>query len=132
MSTSVLYAGSNSPITTVVAGTIIPFNSVVRRYGKSLNISGGNVVVNSEGYYSGIVNITYEGSGAGTVEFSVYKDGVEIPFANASATTAADVINAVAIPFRIREKCCCESTITVVASGAVVDVTNSAISIEKD
>ena len=132
MSTSVLYAGNNVPVTTTVVGTVIPFSNIVRRYGKNLNVSGGNVVVNGEGYYSGIVNITYQGTAAGTVEFTVFKDGVEIPFANASATTAVDVINSAQIPFRVREKCCCESTITVVASGVAVDVTNSAISIEKD
>lgn len=132
MSASVLYAGSNLPVTTTVAGTIIPFNNIVRRYGKNLNVSGGNVIINGAGYYDGTINITYEGAGAGTVEFSVYKDGVEVPFANVSATTAAEVINSVAIPFRVRETCCKESTITVIASGAVVEVTNSAISIEKD
>lgn len=132
MSASVLYAGNNLPVVTTVAGTVVPFTNIVRRYGKNLNVSGGNVVVNGAGYYDGIVNITYEGAGAGTVDFTVFKDGVEIPFANVSATTAADVINSVAIPFRIRETCCNESVITVVASGAIVTVTNSAISIEKD
>lgn len=132
MSTSVLYAGNSTAITTESAGTIIPFSNIVRRYGKNLNISGGNVIVNGSGYYEGIVNVTFEGTEAGTVDISVYKDGVAIPFANASATTAVDEVQSAAIPFRIRETCCCESTITVVASGTVVNVTNSAISVEKN
>lgn len=132
MSASVLYAGNDLTIPTTATGTVIPFNNIVRRYGRNINVSGGNVVISGTGYYDGVVNITYEGTAAGTVSFVVYKDGVEIPFANASATTAVDVINSVAIPFRVRETCCKEATITVVASGAVVDVTNNAISIEKD
>lgn len=131
MSTSLLYAGNNTDVDTLATGTIIPFSNIVRRYGKNINISGGNAVVNGCGYYEGIVNITYEGSAAGTVDFTVLKDGVEVPFATVSATTATDVINSVAIPFVIKETCCKEATITVVASGAVVTVTNSAIKIVK-
>lgn len=129
---AIIYAGTNNTITTVATGTVIPFTNIVRRYGKNLKISGGNVVINGSGYYNGTVNITYTGSAAGTITFTVYKDGVVVPYATVSATTAADVINAVAIPFVIRDTCCCESTITVVASGAVVDVTNAGIVVEKE
>lgn len=128
---SLIYAGSNVPVLTLATGTIVPFNNIVRRYGKNMTVSGGNVIINGAGYYKGIVNITYEGSGAGTVEFTVYKDGVEIPYATVEATTASDVINSVAIPFAIRETCCKEATITVVASGVAVEISNSAIEIEK-
>lgn len=129
---ALLYAGSNNTVTTVATGTVIPFNNIVRRYGKNLKVSGGNVVINGSGYYEGVVNITYEGSAAGTIVFTVYRDGAVVPYATVSATTAADVINAVAIPFVVRDACCCESTITVVASGAVVDVTNAGIVIGKE
>lgn len=132
MSKAILYAGNSTPTTTVAAGTVIPFSTIVRRYGCNCNISGGNVTLNGIGYYNGIVNITYTGSAAGTVTVTVYKDGVAIPYANASATTAAAVINSISVPFVSKINCCCESTITVVVSGAVVDVTNASIAIEKE
>lgn len=132
MSTSILYAGNDAPEVTVAAGSVVSFPNIVRKYGKNLGISGGNVTACGQGYYRGIVNITYTGSAAGTLEVEVYKNGVAIPFANASATTAENVINSIQIPFRIRNKCCSEDTITVIASGAVVTITNAAISVEKD
>lgn len=132
MSTSVLYAGNDTPQVTVAAGSIVSFPSIVRKYGKNIGISGGNVIASGMGYYRGIVNITYIGSAAGTLDVEVFKNGVAIPFANVSATTAENVINSIAIPFRIRNKCCSEDVITVVASGAVVTITNAAISVEKD
>lgn len=132
MSTSVLYAGSDAPQVTVAAGSIIGFPNIVRKYGKNIGLSGGNVITSGMGYYNGIVNITYIGSAAGTLDVEVLKNGVAIPFATAGATTAENVINSIQIPFRVRNKCCSEDTITVVASGAVVTITNAAISVEKD
>lgn len=128
---SLLYAGNSTPITTEANGTVIPFYSIVRRYGKNLNISGGNVVMRGTGYYGGDASITYTGTTAGTVTFAVYKDGVLVPFSAKSATTAENVRNTITIPFKELDKCCGESTLTVVATGAVVNVVNSSISVDK-
>lgn len=130
--TSSIYAGSNTTLPTLATGTVIPFPSIVRRYGKNLNISGGNVVANGAGYYKGIASITYTGTAAGTVTFAVYENGTLVPFTTKSATTAENVINTITIPFEVREKCCCEKVITVVATGAVVNVTNASILVDKE
>lgn len=131
MNTSIIYSGSSTPLTTEENGTVIPFSNVVRRYGRNLKVSGGNVVIDGAGYYRGVVNITYVGTAIGDLNVRVYQDGVPIPYAIASATSIVGGTAQIGIPFEIKESCCHESTITVVASGVVVNVTNSAILIEK-
>lgn len=132
MSKSIIYAGNNATQTTTADGTVIAFNNIVRRYGCNLGLSGGNVIAKGTGYYRGDVNLTFEGTATGTAVFTVYKNGVAVPYANASRSTADGVVYGLSIPFEIRNNCCCDEAITVVASGIAVDVTNSAILVEKE
>lgn len=133
MSKSVIYAGNNATQITTVAGSVVAFNNVVRRYGCNLGLSGGNVTLQGQGYYDVDVNITFTGISAGTLTVQVYKDGVAIPYANASVTTGADTINNLNIPCIVRECGCCDcSTITVVAGGVDVNITNAGIVVSKE
>lgn len=126
-----MYAANTSTQAYVATGTTINFGSVVRRYGNNIALSGGNVVVRGAGYYNVDVNIGFTGA-AGTATIQVFKDGVAIPGATATITTAADTNFAVTIPTLIREVCCNESTITVVISGVAGNVVNAAIVVEKE
>lgn len=131
MSKSLIYAGNSNSQPTVATGTTIKFIDLVRRYGNNLKLSGGNVISNGAGYYEGEAKITYTGTGAGLVKFTVFRNGAEIPYANASATTAENVTNTATIPFVSRDVCCCDEIITVVASGAVVNVIDASIKVIK-
>lgn len=122
--------GANTAAQTLVDGNTINFGSIVRRFGNNTNLSGGNGVVIGEGYYDIDTNITFTAA-AGTVTIALYKDGVPIPGATATRTTAATSSYTITIPALVRQKCCCEATITAVLTGADTTVTNAAIVIEK-
>lgn len=131
MSRSILYAANLNNQDFVAAGTIINFGNIIRRYGCNLNLSGGNVTIDGAGYYDTDINVTFTAA-AGTVSIQIYKDGVAVPGAEATLTTAATTNYSLTIPAMIRENCCCESIITVVISGAVGTVSNATIKVEKE
>ena len=129
MSKSALYA-VNTAAQAVLADGIINFGMPVRRFGCNCNINNGNVVLKNSGYYDIDVSLTFEGTAALTPVITVYKDGVAVPGATASVTTAADTTYTVNIPLIARNTDCNESIITVV-SDAAIDVTNAAIVVER-
>lgn len=128
---SLIYA-TNSVPQEVAVGESINFGQVVRRFGRNLNLSGGNISVMGEGYYDidGLFNIV--AGGAGLLSVELYKDGSLIPGAVASRTVAADAAYSLSIPpVVIREMCCCESTITAVITGVAATVNSTSIKVEK-
>lgn len=131
MSKSILYAANTSDQAFVAGGSIVNFGSLVRRYGCNLGMSGGNVTINGQGYYNVDVNLTFTAA-AGTVSVQLFKDGVAVPGATASRSTAADIVYSLTIPAIVRENCCCESALTVAISGAAGNVSNAAIVVEKE
>ena len=133
MSKSVIYTGNSATQTTTENGTTVSFPNIVRRYGCNLDVSGGNVVATGTGYYDIDVNLTIVGTATGTADVQVYSNGTPIPYATADVVTTTDSINSVTIPCMLRNTCnCISNTITVEISGAVVDVTNASILVEKE
>lgn len=130
MSRSLIYS-ANTNSQSLASGSVINFGSPVRRFGCNLAMSGGNVVVKGEGYYSIDTNISFTAS-AGTATIQVYKDGVAIPGATATVTTATSTSYQVSIPSVIRQSCCVESTITVTITGVTPTVSNAAIEVVKE
>lgn len=128
---SALYAANANTQTVTADETTIDFGSIVRRYGRCTHLSGGNVVIEEAGYYDVDTNVTFTSTAAGTVAIYLYKDGVRIPGANVTATTAAGSTYAFSIPAIIRNTCNCESTITVRTVGAAGTITNAAIAVER-
>ena len=126
MGKSLVYAVNTATQAVPVNGTI-SFGNVVRRYGCDTNVSGGILNVSGIGYYSIDANFEFEGTAAGTATITLYKDGVAIPGATAIRSTADATTYAVTIPTVVRQKCCCESAITVVVTGSAIDVTNATI-----
>ena len=132
MSKSTIYASNTLTQDFVATGTTIDFGSIVRRYGNNTAMSGGNVVVDGVGYYSVDTNVTFSADAVGTALIQLYKDGLAIPGAKASVTTAADTIYAISIPSIIRQTCCCnEGTISAIISGVAGTITNASIVVEK-
>lgn len=129
---SVLY-GVNSTPQVIVVGDRVSFGQPVRRYGKNVNMSGGNVIVKGEGYYDIDANITFVAGEAGVLTITLLRDGTVIPGASASVTVADGSTYSVALPSSvIRQNCCCEADISAVVSGVIGTITNATIRVEKD
>lgn len=132
MSKSVLYAVNRTP-QVIVVGDRVNFGQIVRRYGCGINMTGGEVFVTSEGYFNVDASVTYVAGAAGIVTVTLLRDGAIIPGASASVTVADGDTVTLTIPSSvIREKCCCESTITAVITGVIGSVTNATIRVVKD
>lgn len=132
MSKSAIYAGNALAQEFVETGTTIDFGSIVRRYGCNTALSGGNVVVDGAGYYDVDTNVTFTADAVGTAVVQLYKDGLAIPEAKATVTTAATTTYAVSIPAIVRNTCgCMQSTISAVISGVAGTINNAAIEVQK-
>lgn len=130
MCNAAIYA-ANTNVQELAVGDVVNFGQIVRRFGPNLMLSGGNVVIEGKGYYDVDVNINLEGTVAGDVTLSLYRDGVRVPGATATVTTAVGSMYSVTIPCIVRETCCCESEITVVISENAATVNSASILVEK-
>lgn len=133
---SVLYAAMQTP-SAVAVGGVIPLGSLIRRYGcdvslngNAVNITGGN---QSAGYYDVDASLTVAPAAAGTVTVTLFKDGVAVPGATASATAAAadDALD-LNITALVRQVCCAAgSALTLVLTGAAASVENVALRVQR-
>lgn len=132
---SALYAAMQTP-SAVAVGGVIPLGSLIRRYGcdvslngNAVNITGGN---QSAGYYDVDASLTVAPAAAGTVTVTLYKDGVAVPGATASATAAASDALDLNITALVRQVCCAEgSALTLVLTGAAASVDNVALRVQR-
>ena len=133
---SALYAAMQTP-SAVAVGGVIPLGSLIRRYGcdvslngNAVNITGGN---QSAGYYDVDASLTVAPAAVGTVTVTLFKDGVAVPGATASATAAAadDALD-LNITALVRQVCCAAgSALTLVLTGAAASVDNVALRVQR-
>ena len=124
---------ANSTATVTAVGSAIPFGSIIRRFGQNIDLSGTAINICGRGYYDVDISVTANATTAGTVTVTLFKDGVAVPGATASATASAagDAVN-LSIEALVREMCCdSTSTLTLVLTGAAATVTNVAAVVEK-
>ena len=129
---SALYTANTGAQTVDVGGTI-NLGSIVRRFGKCVTLNGTGITIMEKGYYDVDVSVTAAPTAAGTVIVTLYKDGVAVPGATASATAAAagDPVN-LSISALIRHcSACSGTTLTLVLTGAAASVTNVAVTVER-
>lgn len=126
---SALYSVNSNSQTIAVGGTV-NFGNTVRRFGNNIHMSGGNANLIGQGYYDINAHIGFTGL-AGVTTITLYKDGIAIPGAVASITTANNALYDVNISALVRNFCCGESTITAVVSGVGATVTNATVKVEK-
>lgn len=134
MAQSAIYVVNNT-VQDVADGGIINLGTIIRRFGRNLNLAGSGIQVAGEGYYDIKVSLIVSPSAAGDVTVTAYKDGVAIPgmVATGSAAAAGDFITLPLVGV-IREGCyCCDSlsSLTFVLSGLNASVTNIAVVVEK-
>jgi len=89
----------------VAANGAIPFGSIVRRFGRNIQLSGSDITVCGMGYYDVECSVTLTPVGAGDIGVQLYADGAPIPGALATTTgTAGDPIN-LSITSLVRQRC---------------------------
>lgn len=130
MCNSILYA-ANTVSQNLVSGGTINFGSIVRLSGNDIGLSGGNVITHNTGYYRIIANISFTATAAGTAIIQLYENGTAIPGANATITVASDTTYSTSIPAIIRNKCCCDKTISATITGVATTILNSTITVDK-
>ena len=89
----------------VAANGQIPFGSIIRRFGPSLDLSGSDIVACGRGYYGVDCSVTLVPVGAGAIGVQLYADGTPVPGATAQAQgTAAEPLN-LSVTGLVRQKC---------------------------
>lgn len=124
---------ANTTTQALVAGNTIALGSIIRRFGCSLNLNGNGVNLKEPGYYDVNASITVAPTAVGTVTAALFRNGVAVPGATASASVST-ANNSVTLPIAalVRENCCGDdSTLTLVLSGAASNVTNVALVVER-
>ena len=128
---SALYTAMQTPTAVAVDG-VIPLGSLIRRYGCDISLNGNAVNLTGAGYYDVDASITATLTAAGTVTATLYKDGVAIPGATASASGAANGVVNLSIPALVRQACCASgSALTLVLIGAAATVSNVALRVQR-
>lgn len=134
MAKSAIFTANTTAQTVAVGGTL-SLGSIIRRYGCDLNLNGNSIAINGcndAGYYDVKASVTAAPTAAGTVTVSLFRNGVAVPGATASAAGAAGSPVALPIAALVREFCCGEdSALTLVLSGAAATVSNVALVVER-
>lgn len=132
---SAIYTANTTAQTLPVGGTLA-LGSIIRRFGCDLNLNGNSITINGcndAGYYDVKASVTAAPTAAGTVTVALFRNGVAIPGATASAAAAA-AGSPVALPIAalVREFCCGDdAALTLVLSGTASIVSNVAVVVER-
>lgn len=129
---SAIYTANTSTQAVAVGGTLM-LGSIVRRFGCSVNLNGNGINLKEAGYYDVKVSITAAPTAIGTVTATLFRNGVAIPGATASAAVST-ANNPISLPIAalVRESCCGDdSTLTLVLTGTAANVTNVAVVVVK-
>lgn len=113
----------NKNVAVAENGTV-PFGTIVRRYGRNVQMDGTGIVLVGAGYYDIDVTMTYAPTAEGDVTLQLLQDGTPIP--GASVTVAASAASNVALPVStvVRNFGCCNTTVItaqVSAAGTAVN-----------
>lgn len=128
---SALYTAMQTPTEVPVDG-MLPLGSIIRRYGCDANLNGNAVNITNAGYYDVDASVTVAPTAAGTVTVTLFRDGVAVPGATASAAAAAGAPVTLAFPALVRQACCASgSALTLVLTGAAATVDNVALRVQR-
>ena len=132
---SAIYTVNNTNTTVTVTNDTpvqIPFGSIIRRFGKYINLDGNSIFCYDSGYFDVNVSLTVSPTAATAITAQLYQDGVAIPGALATATPAeAEAPVTLPISTLIRNcGCNCSSVLTLKISASCI-VNNLATVVEK-
>lgn len=139
---SAIYTANTSAFTITLTAAqpsaSIPLGTVIRRFGRNIQLSGNGILVDGEGYYDVDANVVLTPEVTGDYTVTLMKDGVAIPGATQTITaSAAGAVIAFNIPALVRLQCCDSSATlslvltTTAALPATVTVNNVGVVVEK-
>ena len=124
----------NTTSQSLLANAQIPFGTIVRRFGRFVNLDGFGITLCGQGYYECNCSVTLEPAAIGNVSVQLYLNGEPYPGAIATAyvATADEPIN-LSFPAIIRVKGCEEDTAStvMVRLGAAATIDNMAFTAKK-
>lgn len=125
---------TNQSTQAVALNSIIPLGTTQRRFGCNLRLSGNDIEVDGEGYYTVDASVSVAPTAIGAVTVALYKDGTPVTgaIAYSSAATAETPVN-VAITATIRQTCCdTTSNLTLVLVEGAGEVENVSLRVVKE
>jgi hypothetical protein len=139
---SAIYTANTTPttitLTTAQPTAVLPLGTVVRRFGRNIQLSGNGILLDGEGYYDINASVTMTPTTAGNYTVSLFRDGVAIPGATQTVTATAAGTVTINIPAIVRLQCCdSSSTIQAVITTptatlpATVTINNVGVTVEK-
>ncbi len=135
---SAIYTANTSE-QALLAGAQIPFGSIIRRFGRYVNVNGSDIVIgdccskDGNGYYAIDCSVTLEPTAIGNVTAQLYVNGEPYPGALQTGYTAA-AGNPVPLSFPAVVRlygCCNLATLQIRLGDEGATVTNMAVRVEK-
>lgn len=127
MKTALYVANPTAQI--VAVGGAVDLGSVIRRVGCGADLNGNDIIIGS-GFFTVDASIALLGTATGTTTVTLYKDGMPVQGATASASLVTDDLETVSINAIVRNGCI-PSNLTFVVSGTGATVNNSAVVVER-
>ena len=139
---SAIYTADQTPysttLTTQQPDATLSLGTVIRRFGRNIQLSGNGILVDGEGYYDVDANVVLTPEATGDYTITLMKDGVAVPGATQTITApAAGAVVTFNIPALVRLQCCnSSSTLTLELSTTAtlpttVTVNNTGVVVEK-
>lgn len=133
---SAIYTSNETQVTALPSGSTIPLGSVVRRFGRNIQLGGTSILVKGKGGYRINANVTFTPTSttAEVYTITVHKNGVPIEGSKSSMTAGARVTLPVHGMIRME---CCEApanitlVITATTSTNTVTLNNVSTIVEK-
>lgn len=102
---------ANTSQTALLADSIIPFGSVIHRFGPNIMLNGQAITLCGTGYYKFDCSVTLEPAAIGNVTAQLYLNGEPVQGATATgyASAAGNPVN-LSFPTMVRLSRCCEDT----------------------
>lgn len=131
---NLIYTANIAGAAALTDGSTIPLGSIERRNGCAIDLNGDNILLRGTGYYEVGATFTFVPSVAETVTIKLYKDGVEVPGAEAEVNTdAAATLPIMAI---VRESCCASTgqlsfRVSTSIATTTVQLLNAAVTVVK-
>lgn len=133
MSKSIIYAVNTTAGTAIAANGVYAPNQIIRRYGPSVELAGNGITIDGAGYYKVDATVSVAAVAAAPITVSLYKDGVLVPGATATAVPAA-VGDVVTLPINavVRVNCNCDQAVLTIVVAQAVTSNNLAVVVDKE
>lgn len=106
----------------VTEGAQGPFGSIVRRFGRNVQLDGSGINLVGQGYYDLSASVNFVPTATGPVTVQFYQDGAAIPGASMTGQGTASTPMSMSFRALVRNTCCDPNstiTYTIDAAGTI-------------